>query len=255
MRRLFTFGCSFTQYWRWPTWADMVGREFDQFENWGICGTGNPAIQYNLLECNQRHSLGPDDTVLIMWTNTSREDRYVGNRWVEGGNVYWSSGSRYPPDWVARFACERGYFIRDMAVITAVRHLLDHWKCSYRFLSMIPLQYSNELSGLGNNPQDPNSHTQDVAELYQDTLKLVRPSVYETVFNSDWRSRPGIPDGFDSRTRDFHPTPMEHLEYCDKILPDFEISAETREWAQEITESMIAGDSFEWREPNRPHRL
>ena len=161
MRRLFTFGCSFTQYWRWPTWADIIGREFDKFENWGICGTGNPAIQYNLVECHQRHNLGPNDTVLIMWTNTAREDRYVGNRWLEGGNVYWSTGSQYPPGWVAKFACERGYFIRDVAIITATRHLLDHWGCQYRFLSMIPLTDSNQQSELGNNPEDPNGYTQD----------------------------------------------------------------------------------------------
>lgn len=255
MRRLFTFGCSFTQYWRWPTWADLIGRDFDVFENWGICGTGNPAVQYNLMECNQRNRLGPKDTVLIMWTNTSREDRYVGNRWVEGGNVYWSAGSQYPPGWVAKFACERGYFIRDMAVITAVKHLLDHWGCQYRFLSMTPLHTTNSTSELGNNPQDPNSVIADVVELYQDTLSIIKPSVYETVFGSEWGSRPGIADAGDSRRRDFHPTPAEHLEYCDCVLSEFAISAETRAWAQQITDQMMQQQPFDWREPNRPQRL
>jgi hypothetical protein len=120
---------------------------------------------------------------------------------------------------------------------------------------MIPLYYSNEVSGLGNNPKDPNSHTQDVAELYKSTLDIIRPSVYETVFDSDWRSRPGIPDNFDSRNRDFHPTPMEHIEYCDKILSEFAISAHTRQWAQQITDQMMQGQPFVWNEPNRPQRL
>jgi hypothetical protein len=120
---------------------------------------------------------------------------------------------------------------------------------------MIPLHDSNELSGLGNNPQDPNSYTKDVVELYQDTLNLISPSVYETVFDSNWSSRPGIPNGFDSRNRDFHPTPVEHLEYCDKILPEFVISADTRTWAQDITNQMTQGQSFKWTEPNRPQRL
>jgi len=233
----------------------MIGREFDHFENWGICGTGNPAIQYNLVECNQRHNFGADDTVLIMWTNTSREDRYVDNRWLEGGNVYWSSGSQYPAGWLAKFACERGYFIRDMAIITATRYLLDHWGCNYRFLSMIPLHDSNQDSGLGSNPDNSNRHTQDVVGLYKNTLDLIKPSVYETVFNSNWSSRIGIPDNFDSRTRDFHPTPAEHIEYCDNILPEFEVRAETRSWAQHITDSMMQGQPFVWSQPNRPQRL
>ena len=37
MTRLFTFGCSFTQYW-WPTWADILGYQHDFYENWGRCG-------------------------------------------------------------------------------------------------------------------------------------------------------------------------------------------------------------------------
>ena len=32
MNRLFAFGCSLTFYW-WPTWADILVREFDHFEN------------------------------------------------------------------------------------------------------------------------------------------------------------------------------------------------------------------------------
>ena len=255
MRRLFTFGCSFTQYWRWPTWADLVAKDFDFFENWGICGSGNPLVQYNLIECNQRNTLTANDTVLVMWTNTSREDRYVGNRWIEGGNVYWSSGSQYPKGWVEKFACERGYFIRDMAIVTAVKHLLDHWGCQYHFLSMVPLHDINELSHLGSNPEDPNNNTKDVVDLYQDTLKLIRPSVYESVFQSDWRSRPGIPDNYDPRHRDFHPTPAEHLEYCDLVLSEFVISAETRNWAVDITKQMTGGAAFDWQEPNRPTRL
>ena len=37
MSRLFTFGCSFTNY-AWPTWADFLGLEFEHFENWGVSG-------------------------------------------------------------------------------------------------------------------------------------------------------------------------------------------------------------------------
>ena len=40
MKRLFTFGCSVTEF-IWPTWADILGREFDYYENWGRVGAGN----------------------------------------------------------------------------------------------------------------------------------------------------------------------------------------------------------------------
>jgi len=36
-RRLFAFGCSFTQY-KWPTWADILGKSFDLSYNLGKSG-------------------------------------------------------------------------------------------------------------------------------------------------------------------------------------------------------------------------
>lgn len=254
MRRLFTFGCSFTQYWRWPTWADALGHEAEYFENWGVCGAGNSLIFYSLVECNQRHSLGPDDDVYIMWTNTSREDRYVGNRWLEGGNVYWSAGSELPAEYVQKFACERGYLIRDLTTITAARQLLDLWGCQYRFFSMVPLTDTNEQSDLGNNPASIAGSDQDVRRLYQATLNMIHPSVYETVFDHKWFSGNGIPDAYDARRRDFHPTPSEHLTYLDQVAPDLTISNNVKQWMHEWEGDVRTGNRI-WNEPNRPVRL
>jgi hypothetical protein len=71
---LFTFGCSFTEY-IWPTWADILGREFEYYENWGKAGGGNQYIFNSLIECHLRNQLTKDDTVIIRWTSPDREDR------------------------------------------------------------------------------------------------------------------------------------------------------------------------------------
>jgi hypothetical protein len=252
--RLFTIGCSFTQYWRWPTWADALGRQAKFYENWGLCGAGNSYILYSLMECHQQHRLTADDTVMIMWTNTSREDRYLKNRWQEGGNVYWSAGSTLPKDYVKNFTCERGYLIRDMANIAAAKHFLESVGCNWKFMSMVPLDHSNQTSGLGNNPDDVVTDDQDVRNLYQDVLNCIHPSVYTTLFNSDWRSRPGIPDNFDSRHRDFHPTPLEHIEYINAVFPSIIIKPETITWMTDC-EHQARANTLKWSEPNRPRRL
>lgn len=253
MSKLYTFGCSFTQYWRWPTWADALGRQYDQFENWALCGAGNSYILYSLIECNQRHRLGINDTVWIMWTNTSREDRYVQDRWLEGGNVYWAAGSQLPAEYVKKFACERGYLIRDMANIAAARQLLDQWGCRYRFFSMVPLNQSNEVTGLGSNPHKAQTPNSDVYDLYSDMLPLISPSVFETVFNGRWFDQGGIPDQFDSRRRDLHPTPMEHVQYLDLVAPGM-LDQSSRDWMQQCEQQARAG-TLNWHEPNRPRRL
>lgn len=251
MRRLFAFGCSFTQYWRWPTWADAMGREREIFENWGVCGAGNSLIFNSLIECNQRNQLGANDDVYVMWTNTSREDRYVGDRWLAQGNIYWLAGSEIPREYVVKFACERGYLIRDLATITAARHLLDHLGCRWRFMSMVPLDRTNLATDLGYNPNDQVTEDADVRLLYQDTLRCISPSMFEVSFGSNWNSRSGIPDSFDSTRRDFHPTPLEHLEYIKHTFSDVRLSQSTHDWMFDIQERAFVGASG-WQQVYRP---
>lgn len=254
MNRLFSFGCSFTQYWRWPTWADAVGRQAEYFENWGLCGAGNSFIFNSLVECNQRHQLNKKDTVIVMWTNTSREDRYVKDRWLAMGNIYWSAGQELPTEYVKRYACERGYLIRDLALISAAKILLESWQCDWKFFSMVPLSQTNMDIDLGFNPEDKISTDQDVRDLYQSAIQTVRPSVYETVFNRQWWAGNGIPDSYDPSRRDFHPTPSEHIHYFQTVCPEIEIEPSTIEWMIEI-EKKIRNGTNSWQSSNLPVRL
>lgn len=251
MRRLFTFGCSFTQYWRWPTWADILSRRYDHFENWGICGGGNCQILYNLMECDQRHHIGPDDTIMIMWTNVSREDRYVKDRWLEGGNVYW--GSELGEDYVRRFACERGYTMRDLAVVAAVQQILAGFKCDYRMFSMVPLDRNNSTNQLGEDPTG-ESKLDDVYNLYRPILQDIAPSVLDVIFSGDWFTGEGLPDSFDPGRRDFHPTPVEHLRYLDRVWPDHGTTDETRAWVERVQDQLRDKRELEWT-PTLPNRL
>lgn len=251
--RLFTIGCSFTQYWRWPTWADALGRQAEFYENWGLCGAGNSYILYSLMECHQRNRLTSNDTVMIMWTNTSREDRYLQGRWQEGGNVYWSAGSTLPKDYVKNFTCERGYLIRDMANIAAAKHFLESVGCNWKFMSMVPLGKSNNDNNLGSNPDDSVTDDQDVRNLYHDCLDVILPNVYETLFNSNWFSGNGIPDSYDPSRRDFHPTPIEHVDYIDKIYPGL-LTDTSRQWMYQC-DQQARKKTLNWQQPNRPKRL
>ncbi len=253
MKRLFTFGCSFTQYWRWPTWADALGQQSKSFENWGICGGGNAQILYNLMECNQRNRLTSHDTVMVMWTNTSREDRYVKDRWFEGGNIYWSAGSQIPAEYVRKFSCERGYLIRDLAIVAAVKKILDGIGCEYRFFSMVPLCQSNRENQLGEDPQD-SYQLDDVYNLYRDLFEHIAPSVLETVFKGSWFSGTGISDDFDSKRRDFHPTPMEHLEYLAQVAPEIKINNDTRDWMNQWQDDITYKKQI-WHPQHLPVRL
>jgi hypothetical protein len=245
MKRLFTFGCSFTQY-AWPTWADVLGQQFDQYENWGKSGAGNLFIACAVSECHVKNQLGADDTVAIMWSSITREDRYFDNYWHTPGNIY-SQDSLYDAAWIKKYADPRGYLIRDLSMVNLVAGFLDSLGVQYYFLSMMDLDAPE--TGVGN---DDNNN--DILWYYEDVLKKIRPSVHKVIFNYDYKTRPcdiiprtapinaknKIKWSYDPKNvrQDLHPSPIEHLEYLDKVLPEISIDTATRNWVTDMTEKL-----------------
>jgi len=179
---LFAFGCSFTQY-IWPTWADILGKEFDSYENWGQSGGGNQFIFHSLMECAIKKKISKDDTVIVMWTNVSREDRYVNHQWCTPGNIF--TQSEYDKNFVKKFADTRGYFIRDYNTIFAAEQILKNIGCKFYFLSMISLTTPDQYSH-----DNANDQISDVLLYFKPLLDQIRSSVHETIFNFKWKSRP-----------------------------------------------------------------
>ena len=75
------------------------------------------------------------------------------------------------------------------------------------------------------------------------------PSVLETVFAGSWFTGDGIPDSYDSRRRDFHPTPIEHVRYLDLVAPDL-ADPDHAAWMAECDDRVRSG-SLQWHQPNR----
>jgi hypothetical protein len=115
-----------------------------------------------------------------MWTNVSREDRYLKNKWETHGNIY--TQGFYDKNFIKKFTDDRGFLIRDLAVIAAVLDLLEYWKVNYAFLSMVPLDNKGQY-------ECERLPDQDILNLYKHVLLQIRPSIYEAIFNFDWYSR------------------------------------------------------------------
>jgi len=189
--RLFTFGCSFTNY-DWPTWADILGRKFSYYENWGNAGGGNQYIFNSVIEANLRNKFTADDTIIIMWTSVTRNDSYSKGNWI------------FDPDHMGDTADYRGLLIRDLASITAISNLLESLGVCYEFLSMLPLTLSPnfDLSTSNFELTEFNDEVTDVIALYSETVDKIKPSYYELVAKFDWFSGQGL-------TLDYLPTDLE----------------------------------------------
>jgi hypothetical protein len=223
MSRLFTFGCSFTNY-SWSTWADILAPEFEQFYNWGQNGAGNQYIFNSLIEANQRHQINNSDTVIIVWTNVTREDRYISDRWITLGNVV--NTPLFTKEFVAEQVCERGMLIRDLAVIQAADMVLKYLGCRYYFSSVCPMEYPNPY----NNARMQHN---DVINLYQPVLNKFLPSYIDVLGFEYWHKnvdqRPLSING----KVDYHPTPNEHLLWVDTVLPGWVTKDQTRSIIQQ----------------------
>lgn len=258
MRRLFTFGCSFTQY-EWPTWADILGREFAYYENWGKAGAGNQFICNSVVEANLRNNFTKDDTIIVMYSSILRQDFYLDKRlkategdispgWFTPGNVTGNAKEFYGEKFCDTFINPRGCYIRDLAYMHLIDIFLKEIGCSFYYLSMVDIGIPTDIydksfiSKLLRTQESKDNECKEVLNLYSSLTSKIRPSVHNIIFNYDWQSRklllkPSSKTGLLHRT-DSHPVPNEHLEYLQKVLPEITISDETILWTNKVTEEV-----------------
>lgn len=212
MKRLFAFGCSFTNY-RWSTWFDCLAPEFDHAQNWGQSGAGNHYIFNSIMEADQRNQFGDGDTVIVCWSNVLRDDRYIQDRWITLGGV---AGTKvYTKDFIMNEVDLRGYYIRDIAMIKAARAVLESRPgLKWYFTSMIPLHMEDIH-------RTEVTVDRDVVELYKNVLDCFIPSYLESIRPEGWWVNPPF-------TNDDHPSPAEHLSFLDKHFPGWVTKPETR---------------------------
>jgi hypothetical protein len=184
-KRFFAFGCSSTRY-AWPTWADILGLDFDVYQNWGYSGAGNHYILYTLIEAIQRNQISSEDTVGIMFTNVGREDRYIKGSWLVTGGVY--NTSVLDEKYIENLTDPDGFLITNVAVIDAVVKILKGIGCKFFLMSTVPIHvvddsFLKKIFFLNDKVQT------QISKLYKDSLELIKPSLLEIVWNGDITSQ------------------------------------------------------------------
>jgi hypothetical protein len=228
-KRLFTFGCSFTRYY-WPTWAEMLGREYDEFENWGQSGIGNRAILERLTECVVNNDITEDDTIIIQWSEIHRFDLHLPRPhlpfgWGQTGNILLSGGPY--KGWVAEHWNEKSYLMHTLNFIKLAQSLLDSLPCRW-------LMFSH-----GDIKQDVVMHTEFINYLclfdhpnFIDHMESFF-SQYEfpkiELYNRDLKKL----------EVDKHPVPIAHFAWLnEKISPKLNVYADEK-WAERCNETLF----------------
>lgn len=216
-KRFFAFGCSMTSY-GWPTWADIIAQEIPESYNYAQSGGGNLFIASQVTEANTRHKFNDTDLVMVMWSSIAREDRWLKGQWLTPGNIY--TQNFYDQKFIDQFIDCKGMLIRDMAIITMCKGLLDSLHIDYHMMSMSPFVYMQFSS-----PNQKFDNGEGVLEFYKDTLSSIKPDILTVECNGKWPQHPIKKSG--GQTADYHPSPVQHFNYLNKIFPKLQWSAST----------------------------
>ena len=248
-RRLFVFGCSFTQY-RWPTWADIIAKDNPHLEyiNTASSGAGNMYIFNQLSQHITHYDINSDDLVMIMWSSFYREDRYIEHGWKTPGNIY--TQGDYSEEFVTKYCCPRGMTIRDLGLVDmATRVLLNaEFDCVQNFSVPYDLQlhYSGQLAEL-----EQELRLTELYDMYKHLPDHMMPSLMD-MFPEGWVMEYEYLD-HGNMYKDYHPSVLSYSRYLTSI--GIEISKATLAWVLGEHHRMLRASTVEELHQPSAHQL
>lgn len=208
--RLFAFGCSLTRY-HWPTWADILGTSYYEFQNWGNRGAGNRQIMERVAECLTQNNFTGEDTIIVQWTDHHRFDQHkwdpeMPESWYPGGNIFTDTGADPLKTFVInKMWHEESFMMHTFNYIYATTAMLRNTK------ARVLMFFGNDLRPELNQPQW-NMYKQFMMNNY-----WIDGDLYNwTVQRHDNRLKfkgAKLGDLSEEPTMDFHPTPIMHYEF------------------------------------------
>lgn len=217
--RVFTFGCSFTNY-EWPTWADILLYGNNGY-NMGISGSGNESMLYRIMEADRKFNFTQEDEIVVMFTTPIRWDiingtipRFLGYGQVTNvDEVSKYNGELYTVDSL----CFKSYYS-----ILAIKNYLENRRIKYTF------------SSITNIYEDVDNYFEvvEVSKELNDLINYVKtevifdlPSVYDFLNNNGYVKNKmwGVSKKW-KNYNDYHPRPHQYFKYVKKhILPKLNI--------------------------------
>lgn len=88
MKRFFAFGCSFTRH-QWPTYADFIAVNYDEYYNLARGGASNTYIMSRLVETDSLVNFNPEtDFVIVMLSGFNRFSWLDNHKWRTNGDLH-----------------------------------------------------------------------------------------------------------------------------------------------------------------------
>lgn len=165
MRRLITFGCSHTNH-RYPTWANILGLNFDKLLNFGRGGSGQLYATHSLIGAQRHLNITKDDYIVIMMPEENRWD--IELKYKEEGlpREHWDVFLPHHikndkhwlglPDWTSKLNVNFG-LLKSTIYINACLNILKQIGCDFKIVFAMdnkvfyPNSYKDIIKKLGDN--------------------------------------------------------------------------------------------------------
>lgn len=239
-QRLFTVGCSLTRY-HWPTWADILGRSYDAFENWGNRGAGNKQILERFSELIVKNQLTEHDTVIVQWTNYHRFDQHqwddrLQESWFPAGNLF-QEGKHDPRSIVIRNMWnEHSYIMHTWNYIHAAKGLANTITAKVIFVFGDDLRFDLDH-------QDFECYKKILDDKFIDYDLFNWTCQYDDARLWFYNSDPHVVS--DKKQFDYHPTPVMYYNWLNKFIePILDVNID-KDFVNTIQTALESVDDYE----------
>jgi len=212
MKRLFTFGCSYTN-WCWPTWADYIGINFQEYYNLADSGCDNKNILFNVLQADKTHKFTKDDTIIVMFTSFNRCSYFKNYELYNVGDVV-KAQDNHPM--TNKYPYEAGIYDSWISA-NSIKTIFDTKDLNYQFIQAMPYDF------MWKNHKVLNTRT-DIK--YSTLVKDYNESLYVKISLDEWARKKYDFDSEqvvwqDNGMNDGHPTMKMHLDFVKAFFPQY----------------------------------
>lgn len=231
-RTLAVFGCSFTDYGQWPTWADWLANSYSKYIKLARGGTGVRA-QFNtlvdFLNSQSNNELLNTD-IVVQWSSLNRVDFMLhgdNNHYVGAGNIFNSFylGSEF----IEKYYSIYQQVYEGINYIDTAKKLLREKKVRYAMTFMLDPRIEEFLG-------EPGQWNYEYAHVSYNDMQKVKKLLYkfDNIIDGNFTDKcmtthqldePNIPKTYchDDKLPEGHPSPLQHYTFMEKyIKPYFE---------------------------------
>ena len=150
MSKLFTFGCSFTNF-KYPTYADYLAPYFETHSNFGFPGSGNKSIFHKISYLLHKNVIQKEDVITIQWSALAREDKLLNDgEWVGGGLI--TNTPLYDENYIKKHFSVKQKAYELLSYITTILPTIRNKNIKIKWFYMLEPWFSDMLGEPGGVP-------------------------------------------------------------------------------------------------------